>query len=136
MNKPNQFQHGFSLVSAIFLLVVLAALGVFMLSFSNTQQITSAQDVQGSRAYWAARAGLELAIASLPATCPAANTVTNMTTTIDAFRIQINTSCNPYTEAAATPNIHIFQLTSIASNAVTIGSFGFIERRLSAAIEK
>ncbi|MCM8580609.1 MAG: hypothetical protein NFV56_14210, partial [Candidatus Accumulibacter sp.] len=54
-------QGGFALVSAIFLLVVLAALGAFMLTFSNTQQLTSAQDVQGSRAYWAAKGGVQWA---------------------------------------------------------------------------
>lgn len=136
MTKSNHMQQGFSLVSAIFLLVVLAALGAFMLTFSNTQHITSAQDIQGSRAYWAARAGLELAIASAPATCPAANTITNMTANIDTFSVQVSTSCNPYTEAAATANVHIFQFTSTASNAVNIGSLGFIERSLSAAVEK
>jgi MSHA biogenesis protein MshP len=136
MNKLNQYQQGFSLISAIFLLVVLAALGAFMLTFSNTQQLTSVQDVLGSRAYWAARAGLELAIASAPATCPAANTISNASTNIDNFSIQISTSCNPYTEAAATANVHIFQFTSTASNAATVGSLGFIERSLSAAIEK
>lgn len=136
MNKRQQTECGFTIVAAIFLLVVLAALGAFMLSISNTQHLTSAQDVQGSRAYWAARAGLELAIASTPATCPAANTTTNMITSIDAFSVQISTSCNPYTEAAATANVHIFQLTATASNAAMIGSLGFIERSLSAAIEK
>ena len=52
-------QGGFAIVSAIFLLVVLAALGAFMLTFSTVQHATSAQDIQGSRAYWAARAGLQ-----------------------------------------------------------------------------
>ena len=55
-------QHaGFAIVSAIFLLVALALLGAYMVSFSNTQHITSAQDVQGSRAYWAAKGGLQWA---------------------------------------------------------------------------
>jgi len=53
---------GFAIVTAIFLIVVLAALGVGMLVFSRAQQASSAYDVQGSRAYQAARAGLEWAI--------------------------------------------------------------------------
>jgi len=63
-------QRGFSLVSAIFLLVVLAALGVMMTTFFVAQQQSSAQDVMGSRAYQAARAGIEWAafnISALPA---------------------------------------------------------------------
>lgn len=52
-------RQGFAIVSAIFILVVLAALGAFILSVSSQQQIGSALDVQGARAYQAARAGIE-----------------------------------------------------------------------------
>ncbi len=58
---PAAGQHGFTMVSAIFLLVVLAALGAFMLTFSSVQHTTAATDLQGSRAYQAARAGIEWA---------------------------------------------------------------------------
>jgi MSHA biogenesis protein MshP len=51
-------QRGFSLISAIFLLVVLAALGAAMLTISTVHQASSALDVQGARAYQAARAGI------------------------------------------------------------------------------
>jgi MSHA biogenesis protein MshP len=51
--------RGFAIVSAIFILVVLAALGAFIVNISTTQQIGSALDVQGVRAYQAARAGIE-----------------------------------------------------------------------------
>lgn len=56
---PSAGQSGFAIVSAIFLLVVLAALGAFMISLSGNQQLGLAQDVSGSRALQAARAGLE-----------------------------------------------------------------------------
>jgi len=52
-------QRGVGLVTAIFLLVVLAGLGVAMVSIFNAQQTGSNQDLQGARAYQAARAGLE-----------------------------------------------------------------------------
>jgi MSHA biogenesis protein MshP len=51
--------RGFSIVTAIFLLVVLSALGVALLSISTIQHVESALDVQGARAYQAARAGME-----------------------------------------------------------------------------
>jgi MSHA biogenesis protein MshP len=51
--------RGFSLISAIFLLVVLAGLGVAMVSISTVQNTSSALDIQGARAYQAARAGVE-----------------------------------------------------------------------------
>jgi len=57
MKQPGQ--NGFSIIAAIFILVVLAALGAFMVTISTTQQVGSALDIQGSRAYQAARSGIE-----------------------------------------------------------------------------
>lgn len=54
--------RGSALVMAIFLLVVLAALGVALVGVSTTQHTTSALDVVGVRAYLAARAGAEWGI--------------------------------------------------------------------------
>lgn len=51
--------RGFVIPAAIFLLVVLSALGAFMVTVSVTQHTNAALDVQGSRAYQAARAGIE-----------------------------------------------------------------------------
>ena len=50
---------GVGLITAIFLLVVLAGLGVAMVSVFTAQQTTSTLDEQGARAYQAARAGIE-----------------------------------------------------------------------------
>lgn len=52
-------QGGFSLVTAIFLLVVLAGLGTAMMTIFTIHQSSSAMDVQGARAYQAARSGIE-----------------------------------------------------------------------------
>jgi MSHA biogenesis protein MshP len=54
-----RLRRGFALVSAIFLLVVLAGLGVAMVTFSTSQHVSSGMDVMGARAYQAARAGVE-----------------------------------------------------------------------------
>lgn len=53
---------GVGIVTAIFLLVVIAGLIVAMVSVLTTQQTESAQDEQGARAYQAARAGIEWAL--------------------------------------------------------------------------
>ena len=53
---------GVALVTAIFLLVVLAGLAVAVVSLTTSQQATATQDEQGARAYQAARAGLEWAL--------------------------------------------------------------------------
>ncbi|KAB7622630.1 pilus assembly protein MshP [Alkalilimnicola sp. S0819] len=52
-------QGGFSLVSAIFIIVVLSALGVGVVRVSTSEVVASASHLQGARAYYAARAGLE-----------------------------------------------------------------------------
>jgi MSHA biogenesis protein MshP len=132
MTRFHRFQRGFAAIAAIFLVVVLAALGGFMLTFSNTQQLTSAQDIQGSRAYWAARAGLEWGIASVAAVaaCPATST----TFTVDAFSVVVSCAATAYTEAA-TP-VNIYRFTSVASSSGAVGSAGYIERSLSASMER
>ena len=55
-HKENQ---GFSLITAIFLVVVVAGLGAMAVTFFSAQQQSSALDALGSRAYQAARAGIE-----------------------------------------------------------------------------
>jgi len=141
--KTSNHQQGFAAVSAVFLIVIIAALGAFMVTFSNTQQLTSAQDLQGSRAYWAARAGLEWGIGSVVASgstpaCPAnsgsplGNT---LSTTFDGG-FTVNVICYPtdYTEAGVA--IHIFQFTSTAHSAGSPGSIGYVERSISASMER
>lgn len=129
MIHTRKMQRGFAIIAAIFLLVVLAALGAFMVTFSNTQHLTSAQDVQGSRAYWAARAGLEWGIAGITTSCPTSPT----TLSVNSFSVVVTCALQTYPEASAT--INIFRITSVASTG-TIGSLGFIERSLSATMEK
>ncbi|QDL56461.1 hypothetical protein [Rhodoferax aquaticus] len=136
-------QHGFAAIAAIFLVVVLAAMGAYMVTFSNTQQLTSAQDLQGSRAYWAARAGLEWGIgavapqASATATCPSSPQALPATGTFDGgFTVVVTCTMTSFNEASATANVKLFQFTAVASSGGSVGSAGFVERSLSAALEK
>jgi len=59
MTILHKAQRGFSLITAIFLLVVLSALGAMMLTFFAAQQQSAAIDALGSRAFQAARTGAE-----------------------------------------------------------------------------
>jgi len=133
-------QRGFAAIAAIFLVVVLAALGGFMLTFSNTQHLTSAQDLQGSRAYWAARAGLEWGIGRVSAVSdPSTITATTCTTAtpivIDTFSVAV--TCNVATYVEAGSNRYILQFRSVAIvPGAAVGSIGYVERSLSASMEK
>lgn len=53
---------GAALFTAIFLIVVLAGLGITVALISTTQQVSSAQGLDATRAYYAARARLERVI--------------------------------------------------------------------------
>lgn len=136
------------MVAAIFLLVVLAALGTLMLTFSNTQQLTSAQDVQGSRAYWAARAGIEWGIyqvldpgnttavapadpgwPNLPA-CPAPTSLS-----LEPFAVMVTCNRSDYQENGSIKSIAVYRFEATASTG-TAGSPNFIERRLLATVSK
>lgn len=138
--KESLLQSGFAAVAAIFLVVVLAALGAFMLSLSNSQQVASAQDALGTRAYWAARAGIEWAVVAGPGVCPAANiTLTALVAgvgpvEIDGFAVTFRCSRNDYTEAGVTRKLYGFEST--ASMGADVGSIGYVERSLSAGVEQ
>lgn len=132
MTGVRRIQRGFAAVAAIFLLVVLAALGAFMVSISSSQQLSSAQDLQGSRAYWVARAGLEWAIGSLsavPAGCPTPPSPF----VLHGFTLVLTCGSASFNEAGVTRVI--YSLTSRASLGTGVGSIGFVERSVSASVE-
>lgn len=59
--SPNK-QAGVALVTAIFLLVVLAGLAVAVVSLNTSQQDAAVKDEMGTRAYLAAKSGMEWAL--------------------------------------------------------------------------
>jgi MSHA biogenesis protein MshP len=59
MMQLTKCQRGVGLVTAIFLLVVIAGLAAAMVTVFTAQQTGSQLDQQGTRAYQAARAGIE-----------------------------------------------------------------------------
>jgi len=134
-NAGRSTQRGFAIVAAIFLLVVLSALGAFMLTFSSVQHITSAQDIQGTRAYQTARTGIEWGAyqALRNSTCSPSTTLTAGGTQA-GFSIVVQ--CNafpPTTEGGNT--VSMYQIISTASQG-TLGSATYVERQLQATLGK
>lgn len=86
---------GVGLVTAIFLLVVLAGLGTAMVTVFTAQQASSMLDEQGARAYQAARAGIEwgLYMQMQAGGCPGLNASAESTT---SFPLPANTSLNGF----------------------------------------
>jgi MSHA biogenesis protein MshP len=134
-NAGRSTQRGFAIVAAIFLVVVLAALGAFMLTFSTVQHITSAQDVQGTRAYQAARTGIEWGAYQVlqNSSCPGSTSLTAGGTQA-GFNIVVGCTSYPSTTEGGN-TVNMYQIKSTASQG-TLGSATYVERQLQATIGK
>lgn len=123
---------GFTLVTALFLLVVVALLSVYMINFSGVQHTTLVYGLQGARAMQAARAGLEWGIYEVIPNndsnniCPGTSTFT-----LDGFNVEVRCTESTHLEAADT--IITYQLTSQAS-INSFGSLDYVFRELQASV--
>lgn len=139
-------QRGFSLMSAIFLLVVISALGLFAVTVSTSQQQNAANDVLGSRAYQAAKAGLEwsafqitqsaIAGTAFITACQNGTALPQPTmpanTQLSAFNLSVScTATAPITEGIN--SLRVYQLTSIARSGVLASPY-YVERQVSMAL--
>lgn len=137
-------QRGFSLITAIFLLVVIAALGAFAVTLSTTQHQSSALDVMGARAYQAARSGIEwaayhviLSPASSPvpwAGCAPNTSLGTLSGTLAPFVVTVNCSAASYVEAGST--IWIYDVSASAVTGGSPGDSGYVERVVSVTMGK
>lgn len=132
-------QQGFLLPAAIFILVILAALGAYALNITSVQQSTSLQDTQGTRAYQAARTGVEWAAYQVLnpgntalVNCPASPSTLN----IDSFVVTITCSRSAdYFEQGSDHTIAMYDITSTASFG-TAGTLNYIERQIQLTVSK
>lgn len=139
-----RLQAGFSIVSAIFLLVILAAMGAMIMTFTTVQHATSAQDVQSARAYQAARAGIEWGLYQLlRQATPACAATTQFSPSaaptlggeLAPFTVTVTcTATGPVNEGGVTTSI--YTLESTAKFGTEPGELGFVERRLRVTAER
>lgn len=134
-----KLQRGVSLITAIFLLVVLGTLGTMMVTFFAAQQQSSALDVMGSRAYQASRAGIEWAAyhirqqaqdqgcAGIAAPLFAAGDLVGSLSTF-----QVTLTCSAASAVEGTVPIYVYDLTSTAVSGGAPGGTDYVERVLSA----
>lgn len=83
--------RGVSLMTAIFLLVVLSGLAGAIMNLYISQQVSSGRDIQGARAYQAARAGVEWGLYQQlrNQSCTAATTISLTAPTLQAFTVTV-----------------------------------------------
>ena len=153
MHRTAGSSSGFAVVSAIFLLVILAALGAFMVTISSVQHTTSATDIEGSRGYWAAQAGLEWGLYQVldptnatvvaPANAawpnlpgcfsPNPTTLPALAGSLVGFTISVSCAVSTHTEAGK--SVAVYQLTSRATKG-TVGTQNYIQRELGISTSK
>jgi len=63
--RPESRQHGFGLVAAMFVIIIITAVITAMARLAETQNTTNSLAIQQARAYQAARAGLEHGVAQV-----------------------------------------------------------------------
>jgi MSHA biogenesis protein MshP len=137
--------RGFTLISALFIIVVLAALGAALAKISVRQHLGSAAEIEAARAYQGARAGLEWAayqvqrVPAPPGAAPACFSTSSFalaghTVTVSCSRTPASGSLS---EGSTT--LVFYQLVSTACNAPSGGACPasgppaatYVERQLS-----
>jgi MSHA biogenesis protein MshP len=128
---PHGRQAGFTLVSVLFIVVVLAALGGALASISVRQQLGSAAELEAARALQAARAGLEwgafqtLRVPPPPAAAPACfGTTTFAPPATPGMTVTVRCTRTPGsgTVADGATGLAFFQLVASACNAPSGGA--------------
>ncbi len=134
-------QTGFSIITAIFLIVVLAALGAFAVSMSRVQQMSAAFDELGARAYLAAQAGIDWGAWQVlrgAGTCAAATGSPALPGSLALFTVTVTCTSTSHTEAGTPVTLH--QLTATACNQAPCPNPApgpdYVERQVQAAVER
>jgi MSHA biogenesis protein MshP len=133
--------RGFALMMAVFLIVTLAAVGVYLLTISTGQLQAATQDEQGALAYQAARTGVEWAAYRLligGASCAGINQTLPLQQGLAGFSVQV--ACASATETEGVNSIEVFQITATGcNNAICpLASPGptYVERQLQLTLTK
>ena len=130
-------QKGVALITAIFVLVVLAALGVYMVAVSTTQHYTALFGLQGARAYQAARAGLEWGAYRVLNDKDCSQFPANFTLNSGAFGggYSVSVQCSSTAHQEKSDNFNIFRLTATGQTQnPSYGAPGFASRTITSTV--
>lgn len=131
---PVQREAGFTLISAVFLMLVLVVLGVALVTMSAVQHTTSAQAVQSARGNYAVRAGVEWAIAqanTIGVGCPAGPTTFGLGGWLDTFTVSVSCAATMHTIAGTGQSYYVVDVTAQSG---AYGSPDFVQRRGQAKV--
>jgi MSHA biogenesis protein MshP len=132
MTRASRSQRGFSLVSAVFLLVVLAGLGAYAVRLNTLAQQTVTAGLRAAQAFQAARTGAAWAAhrALNGGTCAAATL--NLTEGATAgFRVAVQCTATTHTEGTSTVRVFVLD---VRAEAGVYGGADYVSRRLQTKI--
>lgn len=108
-------ERGFTLVSAIFLMVVLVTLGVSLVTLSSVAHTTSAQQIQTVRAGYAARTGIEWAAKQARSGVCASTTFTPGGT-LSGFTVNVTCTATNHVLPTGTQSYFVVNVSATAGN--------------------
>ena len=126
-------REGFSLISAVFLVVVVSAACAAMLGMVGAERRSSTLGILGSRALQAARSGIEWATAKAvgnPAACPT-GTFNLSQGALGGFQVTVTCTRTQHDENGSTWST--FRLRSDAQRG-SFGSFDYAFRRVESTV--
>jgi MSHA biogenesis protein MshP len=135
-------QRGFSLITAIFLIVVLALLGVAILLVASFQHSSAAVDVQGARVYQAARAGVEWGMLQVmdpgntvggPSALPGCFATTTFSPGGAFSGASTTVSCGVTITTELDRNLDVYVIMSTAKLGA-VGSPNYVERQIAVTV--
>ncbi len=129
--RPPGQQRGFALVAAIFLIVVLSSLGLYMVRISGIQHQTVNIALLGARAFHAARTGIEWGVyQALDGNCTT-QTLNLTEGGLNGFVVDVTCGSSSHTETGDTYNIFVID---VEARAGTYGSPDYVSRRIQATL--
>ncbi len=125
-------QRGLSLIPALFLLVVLAALGIVAVRLMGVQQQTVVLAMQSSRAYAAARAGVDWSAyqALVNGNC-ASSTLTLTEAGLAGFSVDTSCSATTHTEGPNTVSVYVIDAFAWSG---AYGTPDYVSRRIRSTV--
>ena len=131
-NTTTRRQGGFALVAAIFLLVVLALLGIFIVKISGVQHQTVNIALLGARAFEAARTGIEWGAVQALDSASCSTTTLNLTEGgLNGFGVDVDCNSSTHTETGDTYNVYVLD---VVASLGTYGTPDFVSRRMQATV--
>jgi MSHA biogenesis protein MshP len=109
--------RGFALMLAVFMIVTLAAIGMYLVTVSTGQLQAVSQDEQSVRAYQAARTGIDWGAFQLlrNSTCTASQTLT-LGQGLSGFFAQVTCQQIGSTETEGTASVKVYRVTATGCN--------------------